>query len=294
MRLRQTTGGRPLRRSFLRFGHRPCRKPSVRETSSNGRRVMNAPAIKSSTGKNCTVDAKPLTKLGSVLTRKQFVTSRLADFADPKKLAVQIGHGPSWWPDVILKELVDNALDAAEGAGVAPEIAITVTGASISVSDNGGGMPTKAVKQILNYVTKASIERRLCQPDARSAGQRPSDTARHAPRADRQARPHCDREPGRSTPHHVRRRPDLARAAPRPSDRSYRRRGRDEGHDLPAGVAEPIRPSFTTPRSLSVAVNPHLTLSFTAPTTSLSFKHKATEPEWTKWKPTDPTSRPLV
>jgi C4-dicarboxylate-specific signal transduction histidine kinase len=117
---------------------------------------MNAPAIKSSTGKNRTVDAKPLTKVGSVLTRKRFVTSRLADFADPKKLAVQIGHGPSWWPDVILKELVDNALDAAEGAGVGPKIAITITGTSISVSDNGGGMPTKAVKQILNYATKAS------------------------------------------------------------------------------------------------------------------------------------------
>jgi hypothetical protein len=37
------------------------------------------------------------------------------------------------------------------------------------------------------------------------------------------------------------------------------------------------------------AVNPHLTLSLTAPG-GLSFERKATEPEWTKWKPTDPTS----
>src|SRR5271166_378642 len=39
-------------------------------------------------------------------------------------------------------------------------------------------------------------------------------------------------------------------------------------------------------------INPHVTLSFTAPDGDdvPSFEHKATQPGWTKWKPTDPTS----
>ena len=35
-------------------------------------------------------------------------------------------------------------------------------------------------------------------------------------------------------------------------------------------------------------VNPHATLSFATP--DRSFTHEATDPDWTKWKPTDPTS----
>jgi hypothetical protein len=37
-------------------------------------------------------------------------------------------------------------------------------------------------------------------------------------------------------------------------------------------------------------VNPHLTLSFVAKDGVHSFEHGATEPGWTKWRPTDPTS----
>ena len=41
------------------------------------------------------------------------------------------------WPLVVVKELVDNALDDAEKTGVAPEIEIAVTNASITVADQG-------------------------------------------------------------------------------------------------------------------------------------------------------------
>ena len=83
------------------------------------------------TCKNITVAAKPPTKVGSVLTRSTFVTSRLADFASTEELTRQIGHAPASWPIVILKELVDNAFDECERAGVAPEIAINVADDSI-------------------------------------------------------------------------------------------------------------------------------------------------------------------
>ena len=51
------------------------------------------------------------------LDRTTFVTSRLMDFCSVKELQAQTGHAVAEWPLVIVKELVDNALDAGEEAG---------------------------------------------------------------------------------------------------------------------------------------------------------------------------------
>lgn len=56
------------------------------------------------------------------LQRTSFRTSRLLDFCSRKELIAQTGHQPEDWPLVVLKELVDNALDACEEASTAPEI----------------------------------------------------------------------------------------------------------------------------------------------------------------------------
>ena len=56
------------------------------------------------------------------LERAHFTTSRLAEFASIKELTTQTGHGPEEWPLVIVKELTDNGIDAAETAGVPPVI----------------------------------------------------------------------------------------------------------------------------------------------------------------------------
>ena len=61
------------------------------------------------------------------LSRHVFKTSRLAEFSSEKELVNQTGHAVEDWPLVILKELVDNALDACEEAGTAPAIEITVS-----------------------------------------------------------------------------------------------------------------------------------------------------------------------
>jgi DNA topoisomerase VI subunit B len=58
--------------------------------------------------------------------RKTFTVSRLAEFVSESELVKQIGHPVADWPLVILKELVDNALDEAEEAGVPPAIQIHV------------------------------------------------------------------------------------------------------------------------------------------------------------------------
>ena len=54
--------------------------------------------------------------MSAALNRTTFRTSRLLDFASEKELIAQTGHQRTW-PLVILKELVDNALDACEEAG---------------------------------------------------------------------------------------------------------------------------------------------------------------------------------
>ena len=53
------------------------------------------------------------------------MTSRLLDFVGRRELIAQIGHGPDWWPAGRgLKELLDNAFDAAEEAELAPEVVV--------------------------------------------------------------------------------------------------------------------------------------------------------------------------
>jgi DNA topoisomerase VI subunit B len=91
------------------------------------------------------------------LERTTFSRSRLLDFCSEKELVAQAGHSKSEWPLVILKEGMDNALDACEEAGVAPEIYVEVnTGpddgpSEIVLADNGPGIPAAVVEKIKNY-----------------------------------------------------------------------------------------------------------------------------------------------
>jgi hypothetical protein len=57
---------------------------------------------------------------------------------------------------VVLKELADNALDACEEADIAPMILIAVNGNSITIVDNGPGIPAKTIDGILDYSVRVS------------------------------------------------------------------------------------------------------------------------------------------
>jgi hypothetical protein len=48
------------------------------------------------------------------LQRETFRTSRLLDFASTKELIAQTGHQPTQWPLVVIKEVIDNEVDACE------------------------------------------------------------------------------------------------------------------------------------------------------------------------------------
>ena len=98
------------------------------------------------------------------LDRTTFETSRPLDFCSEKELTAQTGHKVDEWPLVVLKEGMDNALDACEEAGVAPEIRITVDDGGITVADNGPGIPAITVEKLLDYSKKLSSREAYVSP----------------------------------------------------------------------------------------------------------------------------------
>jgi hypothetical protein len=90
------------------------------------------------------------------LTRVAFKVSRLMEFCSERELQNQTGHGVYEWPLVVGKEIFDNALDAAEEAEVAPEITISVDSGTIIVADNAGGIDTETIESILDYTIRVS------------------------------------------------------------------------------------------------------------------------------------------
>ena len=99
-----------------------------------------------------------------------FRTSRLLDFATKRELTAQIGHQPSMWPQVVVKELVDNALDAAEQAETAPQIEVTVTESMIEVRDNGPGIPGDVIEDILDFTVRVSSREAYVGPTRGAQG----------------------------------------------------------------------------------------------------------------------------
>ena len=70
----------------------------------------------------------------------------------------------------MLKELVDNALDAAEEAEIAPVVSITVKGRSIIIKDNGPGIPAKTIDGVLDYSIRVSSREAYVSPTRGAQG----------------------------------------------------------------------------------------------------------------------------
>jgi DNA topoisomerase VI subunit B len=99
------------------------------------------------------------------IQRTTFSTSRTLEFCSTKELVAQTGHEPADWPLVIIRELIDNALDACEEAGIAPVIRVTVARGCIRVRDNGPGLPPETVASILDFTTRTSSREAYVAPD---------------------------------------------------------------------------------------------------------------------------------
>lgn len=104
------------------------------------------------------------------IQRATFSLDRILEYFTSKELAQQIGAEPRAWPLALLKELVDNALDAAETAGVAPAVHIELGADFVRVTDNGPGIPPATILGSLDYSVRVSDKAAYVSPSRGQLG----------------------------------------------------------------------------------------------------------------------------
>lgn len=104
------------------------------------------------------------------MTRSTFSINRAAEFFSEKELEMQMGAGRDRWLPMLLKELVDNALDACEGAGGTPVITVALEDDAFTVTDNGHGIPPDTVAISLDYLTRTSSNNLYISPSRGQLG----------------------------------------------------------------------------------------------------------------------------
>jgi len=92
------------------------------------------------------------------------------EFCTRRELENQTGHSVQDWPLVVLKEVMDNALDAAEEAEIAPVISVTVGPGSIAIEDNASGIETETIKSVLDYTIRVSSREAYVSPTRGAQG----------------------------------------------------------------------------------------------------------------------------
>lgn len=104
------------------------------------------------------------------LDRTTFATSRLLDFCSEKELTAQTGHPVKDWPRVVIKELIDNAMDACEEAGIPPVLHIELAEDRIVVADNGPGIPAAVIDRVLDFSVRVSSREAYISPTRGAQG----------------------------------------------------------------------------------------------------------------------------
>ena len=240
------------------------------------------------------------------LERTIFKTSRLAEFCSRKELINQTGHDVGEWPLAVLKELIDNALDACEEAGVAPIIDVTVDHAGITIADNGPGLAPETIDDLLDYTARVSSREAYCSP-SRGAQGNALKTVLAMPFA-------LDGEVGetliqsRGVLHHVIFTVDKIRHEPvidHGQDLSPVNSGARitvVWPDLASSILDAAKARFLQVAEDYTWANPHLTLSVhwsrddpdddegEVSGAPIEWSIAETKGEWRKWSPSDPTS----
>jgi DNA topoisomerase VI subunit B len=102
--------------------------------------------------------------------RQYFTTDRALEYFTESELTKQMGTSRNKWGITLVKELVDNAFDAAETIGVNPSITITAEDDSISIQDNGGGIPENVIRDSLNFNVRVSDKNGYVSPSRGQQG----------------------------------------------------------------------------------------------------------------------------
>jgi hypothetical protein len=230
------------------------------------------------------------------LERIAFKTSRLLDFTSKRELTAQIGHDPFVWPLVVVKELVDNALDACEEAETPPEIRIEITStpgeAAIAVSDNGPGIAAETVVGILDYSVRVSSREAYVSP-TRGAQGNALKTIIAMPYALDGSRGETRIE-SRGTLHRIAFAADVVAQHPKIERYSAPAIGKNRTSVTVCWPATAclyltgLRDRFLQMANEYACLNPHLTLRFDWDGERL-VDRAASDPAWSKWRACDPT-----
>lgn len=111
-----------------------------------------------------------IARASATLTRQTFRTSRLLEYFSEKELTLQTGHPPGRWPEVIVKELIDNALDICEEHDILPNITVTVRSGVLTVTDNGPGFPEGVIESLLDFTVRVSSRDLYVSPSRGAQG----------------------------------------------------------------------------------------------------------------------------
>jgi len=227
------------------------------------------------------------------LQRETFRTSRLLDFCSERELVKQIGHAADQWPLVVLKELTDNALDAAEEARAAPVIRIEVKNDTIIIADNGPGIAAETVAGILDVGSRVSSREAYASP-TRGAQGNALKTILAMPFALDGAKGETLIE-SRGTAHRISFSVDQIRQVPKIDHvcaRSSVRNGTRIAVQWPVSACSKLaeaKSHFLLMAEDFGWLNPHLSLSVIW-NGERCVDFKASDPDWEKWRPSDPTS----
>jgi hypothetical protein len=102
--------------------------------------------------------------MSAILEREYFTVSQENKYFTSDNLSKMIGQGSNQWRHAALKEMIDNALDAAESVypTIAPHIQIEFTetenGLILSVADNGSGIAPEHIPNIFNLTANSSTK----------------------------------------------------------------------------------------------------------------------------------------
>jgi DNA topoisomerase VI subunit B len=99
----------------------------------------------------------------TTLNRTAFTVSRALEFFSEDELNKQIGVPRYYWTLALLKELIDNALDACETTAE-PHVQVVIEPDALTVIDNGAGLPQDVFERSLDYSIRVTDKMHYISP----------------------------------------------------------------------------------------------------------------------------------